>query len=104
MIIVFLLIVCFLNHIFAKNQAIGFFIKNDYLGGRIVGLVFTYIFFGSTIFISYKTNQNIILNTLLFISGSFINYVLYSLFYKIYYNKYEIIYNENPDLFLLKYK
>ena len=39
MIIIFLIIILLLNNIYANNQAIGYFIKNDYLGGKVVGLI-----------------------------------------------------------------
>lgn len=104
MIIIFLLIVCLLNNIFASNKAIGFYIKNDYLGGRSVGIIFTYIFFIATIFISYKTNQNIFLNTLFFVLGSVMNYFLYTVFYQIHLKRYGLAYEKNKSLFLLNHK
>lgn len=104
MIMFFLTIVFILNNIFANNQAIGFYVKNDYLGGKVTGLVFTYLFFLATLLISYKTNQNIILNTFFYIIGSIVNYFLYTLFYKIHLKRHSKSYNQNKSLFLLIHK
>lgn len=105
MIVIFLLIICFFNYVFAKNQAIGFYIKNDNLGGRVVGLCFSYLFFIITLLYSYKiVGESILINTALYMSGIFINYYLYTIFYKLYLHQYKNEYNKNAFLFLIKHK
>lgn len=104
MIIIFLIIILLLNNIYANNQAIGYYIKDDYLGGKVVGLIVTYIFFMATIFISYKTNQDILSNTIFFIVGSIINYFLYNQLYKIHLKKYNKDFIDDKYSFLINHK
>jgi len=104
MIVIFLIIILLLNNIYANNQAIGYFIKNDYLGGKVVGLVFTYVFFIAILFISYKTNQNILLNSMVFIIGSIINYFLYNQLYKIHLKKHNKDFLNDKCKFLINHK
>lgn len=103
--VIFLLTIYFLNNVFARNQAIGFYIKNDNLGGRVVGLCFGYLFFVLILLYSYKiVGESMLINTVLYMSGIFINYYLYTIFYKFYINKYKREYNKNKFLFLIKHK
>lgn len=104
MIIIFLIIVSFLNTRFAKNQAIGFYIKDLNLGGRVVGLVATYMFLIAVVIVSYIKNQSVLMNTIIYIVGSLINYYLYTIFYKFYLNKYKKEYDNDKFNFLLKHK
>ena len=104
MIIVFLVIIFILNNIYANNEAIGYFIKNDYLGGKVTGLVFKYLFFIAILLISYKTNQNILLNMVLFIIGSIINYKSYKALYNIYLKKHNKDFIDDKCKFLINHK